>query len=603
ANAWSRAASAKPTDAAVASRPSGVAAANDDTTTAASSAPEPSARTARRTAPAGAAASDLTGRGEIAAPGEAAASGTTARLAAERATPSTAAAPGATASTSPTTPTVMSASPSPITACTESIWPTSSPTGTGTVPPTANCPATTAADTGTLTSAPTPAAPAAPRPRVRRSTPRVAAQPTRVPTTAMSSTFVPSAVSAPSAKTRDWTSSTSVTESTPSHGPTSAAASAPAMRCPLVPAATGQWSIWTAKTNPVVAAVRAMRRGVRSSRARYAAEPTAARETTAVVADVGSFRKWSGTCMSGSCRQQCRAGVGVVGVHGCGDARGRRGVAWRAGDCGPGLPSRRRPGRHHDVDAGVVGARAEVAGDRAGSVEVEPQRPEGCGRPRRWTARRGGLLGDRGGRGRPGAEAQHRVDDASVAEDPGQCAVVAEVEVLDEELAHVLRPCRVVLPWRSRPLRRRQLTGPADTTGCPGGTRRRHVDARARAQPPSCFSGAAQDERLAQQRGAPCTVRVARGERHARGARDVGPVRDDERQRVPHEEAAGVDPHVDVPRRRPAAPGVRDGARHLDELELDALPHVHLDPHVVAPEEQRARRHERHPRGAAPRGQ
>ena len=70
---------------------------------------------------------------------------------------------------------------------------------------------------------------------------------------------MPSAVMPPSAKSRHWTRSTTLTQSIPVHGPTRTAASAPPIRWPLVPAPTGKLSICTAKMNaatrPAIGAV------------------------------------------------------------------------------------------------------------------------------------------------------------------------------------------------------------------------------------------------------------------------------------------------------------------------------------------------------------
>ena len=80
--------------------------------------------------------------------------------------------------------------------------------------------------------------------------------------------FTPSAVSPPSAKRMPCISRTTETQSTPVYGPTRIAASAPPSRCPLVPAATGKFSICTAKMK---AATRPASGAVRSCRARAGA--------------------------------------------------------------------------------------------------------------------------------------------------------------------------------------------------------------------------------------------------------------------------------------------------------------------------------------------
>ena len=72
-------------------------------------------------------------------------------------------------------------------------------------------------------------------------------QATKTVTNAMLMMFNPSALSPPSANISAWTMITTDTASAPVYGPTRIAASAPPNRCPLVPAATGKFSIWTAK--------------------------------------------------------------------------------------------------------------------------------------------------------------------------------------------------------------------------------------------------------------------------------------------------------------------------------------------------------------------
>ena len=67
--------------------------------------------------------------------------------------------------------------------------------------------------------------------------------------TAMMKIFNPMAVNPPSAKTSACTIRTTVTASTPAHGPIKIAAKAPPIKCPLVPAATGKLIICIAKIN------------------------------------------------------------------------------------------------------------------------------------------------------------------------------------------------------------------------------------------------------------------------------------------------------------------------------------------------------------------
>ena len=121
---------------------------------------------------------------------------------------------------------------------------------TGAVPPIANSSENTSAATGTLTNAPTAAAGATTPTRLGSTarTPRKTSQPTPTPTSAIRVMLVPRAVIPPSAMKSACTSSTVLRHSTAVHGPTSTAASAPPRRCPLVPAPTGKFIIWPAKT-------------------------------------------------------------------------------------------------------------------------------------------------------------------------------------------------------------------------------------------------------------------------------------------------------------------------------------------------------------------
>ena len=121
--------------------------------------------------------------------------------------------------------------------------------------------------------------------------------------------FTPSAVSPPSANSTPCMSSTTETHSTPVYGPTSIAASAPPSRCPLVPAATGKFSICTAKmkaaTSPASGAVRSAPATppapapASSRRAPRRLTATAAAATAPVATDTGALMNPSGTCISG----------------------------------------------------------------------------------------------------------------------------------------------------------------------------------------------------------------------------------------------------------------------------------------------------------------
>ena len=194
----------------------------------------------------------------------------------------------------------MAASPIPITVCHPSIAVATAPMSTGALPPIAKRPVKTRAAAGTLTSAPTAAAGATSpiREGSRRRRTTKTAQPTATVTMPIRVMLVPSAVTPPSAISSPCTTSTTARHSTAVQGPTSTAASAPPIRCPLVPAPTGKLIIWAANTKvatrPAIGAVRSSssRRAPRSDTA------TAAAATTPVATEVGASRKPSGTCTS-----------------------------------------------------------------------------------------------------------------------------------------------------------------------------------------------------------------------------------------------------------------------------------------------------------------
>ena len=199
---------------------------------------------------------------------------------------------GRTARTAPSTATVIAASPSPMSDVDADhrgghraerrrrrprrprTAPTKASAATGTETGTRRPPAAATHRRGRVAAA---------RPRRRRTRPsrrRTVDQPISV-------TLVPSAVSPPSAKSTAWTSRTTVMHSTAVHGPTRTAASAPPIRWPLVPAATGKLIICTAKTN---AAVRPASGAVRSSSSRRA--PRSATADGAGRHGAGGQRTW-----------------------------------------------------------------------------------------------------------------------------------------------------------------------------------------------------------------------------------------------------------------------------------------------------------------------
>src|SRR6476660_7543632 len=108
--------------------------------------------------------------------------------------------------------------------------------------------------------------------------------------------LVPSAVMPPSAISRACTTSTTDRHSTAVHGPTRTAASAPPIRCPLVPAPTGKLIIWAAKTKVATSPAAGAVRSSSSRRAPRREHATATTATAPVATEVGASRKPSGTC-------------------------------------------------------------------------------------------------------------------------------------------------------------------------------------------------------------------------------------------------------------------------------------------------------------------
>ncbi len=125
----------------------------------------------------------------------------------------------------------------------------------------------------------------------------VTPQPTATVTTAIRVMFVPSADSPPSANSSACTIKTTDTHKTPVQGPTSTAASAPPIRCPLVPTPTGKLIICTAKMKAATRPASGTVRSSSSSRDLRSASRTAPVATAPVTTDVGAFRNPSGTCM------------------------------------------------------------------------------------------------------------------------------------------------------------------------------------------------------------------------------------------------------------------------------------------------------------------
>ena len=124
----------------------------------------------------------------------------------------------------------------------------------------------------------------------------------------MRRTFVPSAVTPPSANRKACTASTTVRHSVAVAGPTSTAARAAPRRWPEVPAPTGKFTICAAKTKTATSPASGAVRSSSSWRAaRTRAAPTTPAATTPVATDVGASRKPSGTCM-----EVLRWGAGLV---------------------------------------------------------------------------------------------------------------------------------------------------------------------------------------------------------------------------------------------------------------------------------------------------
>ncbi len=173
------------------------------------------------------------------------------------------------------------------------------PKGSSAAPPIANSTVKTPAAAGTESAAPIAAAGTTDIGR-RGSTTRTAlvtSQPNPTATRPSSVRFVPSAVNPPSAKSSAWSRSTTDITSTAVHGPTSTAASAPPIRCPLVPAPTGKLTIWVAKMNVAVRPASGACFSSSSSRDFRSATATPAAAAAPVAIEVGASKNPSGTCI------------------------------------------------------------------------------------------------------------------------------------------------------------------------------------------------------------------------------------------------------------------------------------------------------------------
>jgi hypothetical protein len=209
---------------------------------------------------------------------------------------------GRVATTAPRMAAVMIASPIPINRCQPIMAVARAGSGIATVPPTTYRAVNTSAAVGVEIAAPTAAAGTTERGRRgrARSRMRVRPYPTRTVTMPMTSTFVPRAVSPPSAKRRAWTRKTTVITRIAVHGPTRQAARTPPRRCPDVPAPTGKLIICAAKTNAAVSPASAGPDWRSSASLRRRDNPTAPTAIAPVAREVGASRKPSGTCIRAS---------------------------------------------------------------------------------------------------------------------------------------------------------------------------------------------------------------------------------------------------------------------------------------------------------------
>ena len=195
---------------------------------------------------------------------------------------------------------MITPSPMPMTTCTPIIAAATVPTDAAPFPPSAYSRVNIRAASGGASPAAIPDATVTPL-FVRGSTfltTRKMAYPPKAPTIAMLMMLRPSALTPPSAKRRHCTVSTTETHSVPTHGPTSTAARTPPSKWPLVPLATGKFSICTANTNAAVrpASGICLSSIVWEAFFRHTARPATA--TAPPATDVGPSMKPSGMCIA-----------------------------------------------------------------------------------------------------------------------------------------------------------------------------------------------------------------------------------------------------------------------------------------------------------------
>src|SRR4051812_22291734 len=148
----------------------------------------------------------------------------------------------------------------------------------------------------------------------------------------MLSTFAPSAVTPPSAKANACVATTTAITTQATHGPSSTAASVAPRKCPLVPPATGKFSICAAKTNAATTPSNGIRDSSSERSARRSPHPTAATAGTAAASATSPERNPSGMCIASGTARFSFAGV-------CGRPYAAR-APW-------GKARGRHPGRRH----------------------------------------------------------------------------------------------------------------------------------------------------------------------------------------------------------------------------------------------------------------
>ena len=194
---------------------------------------------------------------------------------------------------------VMIPSPNPINKCVEIIATRTLPRGTETVPPIAY------SRTNAIEENTTDNSPATTEPLIRETlvSPNtffqkvILNQPVKDVTIAILRTFTPRALSPPSAKRRDWITTTIDIQITPRLGPSTITASAQPSKCPLVPAAIGKFIIWSTKIKADIIPVKA----INLSATKFLADLTYAhnvpRLITPEAAETWAFINPSGTCI------------------------------------------------------------------------------------------------------------------------------------------------------------------------------------------------------------------------------------------------------------------------------------------------------------------